>query len=164
MNGFTPPRVINVHSANSSAARKMEQGIKQIRKLHERFNRPSANRVASLYLTARRPENAINVNVWDDSPPGAPIYIEGELPEGADFTKAQVYNFLAGASRGAGYKIKALAGPWGRPNRFHVAHPTMKSYDDAVDHEAHSDFLDGLVTLFSGLGYGGFEFNVYSES
>jgi hypothetical protein len=157
--------VINVHSANSSAARKMEQGIKQIRKLHDRFNRPSSSRVASLYLMASRPGNTINVNVWDDSPPGAPIHIEGALPQDAEFTKAQVYNFLAGAAMGAGYKIKAKTGlVWGQTSRFHVAHPTMNSYDDAVDNKAHTDFLDDLVVLFSGLEYGGFKFNVYSES
>jgi hypothetical protein len=40
--GFTPPRIY-VHSANTSARRKMEQGIKQIYRLHERFNKSAQN-------------------------------------------------------------------------------------------------------------------------
>jgi len=124
----------------------------------------SAPRLAALHLIGRRPERAIHVNVWDDSPPGAPVYIEGELPGTADFTKADVYNFLAGVVTGAGYEIEAGAYRWGIPSHPKVRHPTMKSYDDAVDHAAHSAFLHDLVNLFTGLDFGGIPLNVYSES
>jgi hypothetical protein len=46
--GFTPP-IIRVHSANTSAARKMEQGIQQIYRLHKRFNK-SARKVAARFF------------------------------------------------------------------------------------------------------------------
>lgn len=125
----------------------------------------SAKLVAHFYLTAQRPEDTILVNVWDDSPPGAPIYIEGNLPEYADFTKEQVYNWLAGVAQGAGYDIKAEGGfGWGGPVHFKVKHPTMTTYDDAVDNEAHHEFLQGLVRLFTGLEYGGHKLYVVSES
>jgi len=46
--GFKPP-IMRVHSANSSAARKMEQDITQIHKLYERFNK-SARRLAARWF------------------------------------------------------------------------------------------------------------------
>lgn len=179
--GFTPPRVINVHSANSSAAHKMRQGIEQIYKLHKRFSR--VGRIATRYLHANRPPNTIAINVWDDSPPGAPLYIEGhrdelwKLWEPPD--KAALYSFLAGIAVGAGYEVGSTPGGgwydgWKGANRViapKVLNPAARKnehgeaiYDDAVDNRDHTAFLHDLVALYSGKSFGHYQFYVYSES
>ena len=51
--GFSPP-VIRVHSANTSARIKMEQGIAQIYKLHERFNKSARKLAARWFVEATK--------------------------------------------------------------------------------------------------------------
>ncbi len=53
--GFVPPE-IRVHSANTSARVKMEAGIRQIYKLHERFNKTAGSPLVQLSINVGEPQ------------------------------------------------------------------------------------------------------------
>jgi hypothetical protein len=128
--------------------------------------RISTRRVARRFL-GTKPDGSITVNVWDDDPPGAPIFVEGDLPEGVDLNS--LIDFLAGAAAGAGFKVQGHKGPyqWGGsrvPQRFRIDHPTLKGYDDATDNAEHQAFLESLEDLYTGLEFNGHALHVISES
>jgi hypothetical protein len=135
----------------------------------------TSNRVTRRWLRkARQPLNTIAVNVWDDSPPGAPIVIEGNLPTWV--SRAAVHQWLADAAIKGGYEIEWY--DWegldpGGEQRFKVRHPVMTTYDDAVDQKEHRRYLVELVQFFAPLVYtfwdegrpvATFSLYVYSES
>lgn len=91
----------------------------------------------------------IYINVWDDSPPHAPIYIES-CPEGLD--EEEVLFSLMKILADAGYKVDGTK----------VKHPTLEKYDN--DDIAHEKFLSGVVETLKKGSYNDHPLVVYSES
>lgn len=140
------------------------------------------SRIAWRYLkTGSTDANSITVNVYDDSPPEVPIYVEGDLRKlrFPEVEPEQVIDFLAGMTIGAGYEILAT-GPYAwqgsrYPLAFKVVNPKLKSLNGVWDKGApkedrmvweqiHHEFLQELVHLFSGKAYAGHPLQVISES
>jgi hypothetical protein len=130
-----------------------------------------ANRVARRHLHAWSSSDGLIVNIWDDSPPHAPILIEGEWPAGLD--KAGFIDFLAGYMMSRGWEIKPKdSWRWegaSAPRQFEVKHPDYHSKDDwphtAETEREHNEFLNRIRTALEQIGeYAGHKVVVISES
>jgi len=87
-----------------------------------------------------------------------PIYIERELPCGLD--KDRVREWAARVAQEAGYDVEwyTQTKTWDKPGNaiiatFRINHPTMTSYDDAVDQEEHRRFIDEVMAFYRGQTY-----------
>jgi hypothetical protein len=130
-----------------------------------------ANRVARRHLHAWSKEDGIIINVFDDSPPHAPINIDHVPPE---LDRGAVIDFLAGVITGRGWEVAPGKRPhrWEgsrSPREFFVVRPGHHSGDDHTDwdgdSEEHIAFLRRIMTALEEVGeFAGEKLVIISES